>query len=152
MGFSKRRVDGAKHVDPERGANLVEFAILAPLLIILLFGIIEFGWAIGQQVDLRSKAREAARIGMVGGTDTDVLARVCADDLVKAANVITIDRLGDDTPDGTITVNISIDIEEITGLFGPIWGPNPQAQTTTSGRVEQPADLSWANGTSLTCP
>ncbi|HKY46408.1 MAG TPA: TadE/TadG family type IV pilus assembly protein, partial [Acidimicrobiia bacterium] len=33
-----------RHKSGERGANLVEFAILAPLLIMLLFGIVEFAW------------------------------------------------------------------------------------------------------------
>ncbi|MGH9198793.1 MAG: TadE/TadG family type IV pilus assembly protein, partial [Acidimicrobiia bacterium] len=37
----------------ERGANLVEFAILAPLLFALLFGIVDFAWILGQYQDVR---------------------------------------------------------------------------------------------------
>jgi Flp pilus assembly protein TadG len=48
--------------DPnERGQALVEFALIAPLLFILLFGIIQFGMTFGGQVGLSNAAREVAR-------------------------------------------------------------------------------------------
>jgi TadE-like protein len=131
----------------------VEFAILAPLLIILLFGIIEFGWGIGQQLDLRSKTREAARIGMVGGTAAEVTNRVCGDDLVKAVNILRIERtdIGGSDPGDTIEITMEADIEQITGLFSAFWGTNT-ITSISSGRIEQPADGSWDTGTSLVCP
>ena len=42
----------------ERGASLVEFAILAPLLIVLVLGIVEFGWLFSQNNDVRHGPRE----------------------------------------------------------------------------------------------
>lgn len=45
----------------ERGAALVEFAILVPLLIMLLFGIVSAGLAFSQQLSLTHAAREAGR-------------------------------------------------------------------------------------------
>jgi Flp pilus assembly protein TadG len=74
MGRKNKRCAG--HTD--RGASLVEFAIVAPLLILLLFGIIEFGWLFGQYNDLKHGAREGARYSAVnGGDDTAIRAYVC---------------------------------------------------------------------------
>ncbi|MGB5566661.1 MAG: TadE/TadG family type IV pilus assembly protein, partial [Acidimicrobiia bacterium] len=38
----------------ERGASLVEFAVVLPLLILLVFGIMEAGWLFAQQVEIRN--------------------------------------------------------------------------------------------------
>jgi len=48
-----------------RGAALVEFTIILPLLIVLLFGIIEFGFLLYNQQMLTNAAREGARAGIV---------------------------------------------------------------------------------------
>ena len=45
----------------QRGQALTEFALIVPLLVVLLFGIIQFGFLMGGQVGLTNAAREAAR-------------------------------------------------------------------------------------------
>ncbi len=45
----------------ERGASLVEFALIAPLLFVLLFGIIEFGAMLYDQAVITNASREGAR-------------------------------------------------------------------------------------------
>jgi Flp pilus assembly protein TadG len=45
----------------DRGAAMVEFAIIAPLLLLVVFGIIEFGRAYNAQNSLTHAAREGAR-------------------------------------------------------------------------------------------
>jgi Flp pilus assembly protein TadG len=73
-----RRLQARHHRENERGAALVEFAILAPLLILLVLGIVEFGWIFGQFNDVRHAAREGARFAAVnGGTSADIASRVC---------------------------------------------------------------------------
>lgn len=49
----------------DQGAALVEFGLLAIPLFVILFGIIEFGWAFYQQLDVSHGAREGARIAVV---------------------------------------------------------------------------------------
>ncbi len=49
----------------ERGASAVEFALLLPLLMMILFGIIEFGMALYRQAVLTNASREGARLGIV---------------------------------------------------------------------------------------
>ena len=49
----------------DEGAALVEFALIAPILFLLIFGVIEFGWAFSQNMDVRHGARETARLAAV---------------------------------------------------------------------------------------
>jgi len=59
-----------------RGATTVEFAMVAPLLIFLLFGIIEFGLMVKDLVGVNQAAREGARAAAVGATPTTLNARI----------------------------------------------------------------------------
>jgi hypothetical protein len=61
-----------------RGTTTVEFALVAPLLIFLLFGIIEFGVMVKDVVGLNQAAREGARVAAVGATPTTLDNRVIA--------------------------------------------------------------------------
>jgi Flp pilus assembly protein TadG len=65
------------------GQALVEFALIAPLLFILLFGILQFGFTFGGQIVLSNAAREAARYASTyplspGGIQGPVQAQVNA--------------------------------------------------------------------------
>lgn len=69
---------GAFNRSKDRGANLVEFALLAPFLLLLLLGIIEFGFLMGLNNDVRHGAREGARFAAVdGGDEAAIMAYVC---------------------------------------------------------------------------
>ena len=73
----------------DRGASLVEFAFIAPMLILLLLGIIEFGYFLAEFNDVRHGAREAARVAAVNAGDNAFLrAEVCdAMDLTTTVSV-----------------------------------------------------------------
>ena len=64
-----------QHMRSERGAVAIEFAIVAPLLILLIVAIGEFGFALNQHQGLQAAAREGARLGSV---DTSTVAEVQA--------------------------------------------------------------------------
>lgn len=49
----------------ERGAAIVEMAIVTPLLLLLVFGLIDFGSIYSSQISVRQGVREAARQGVV---------------------------------------------------------------------------------------
>jgi len=62
----------------DRGAAAVEFALVLPLLLLVLFGIIDFGRALNAQITLTQAAREGARLAALGYSDSDVATRAQA--------------------------------------------------------------------------
>ena len=46
---------------PDRGAAAVEFALLLPVVLLIIFGIIDFGRMLNAQITLNQAAREGAR-------------------------------------------------------------------------------------------
>jgi Flp pilus assembly protein TadG len=46
----------------ERGANLVEFAIVLPLLLLILAGVVDFGYAFHDYIIITNAGREGARV------------------------------------------------------------------------------------------
>jgi Flp pilus assembly protein TadG len=57
--------------DGERGQAMVEFALIVPVLFLLVFGIIQTGLLFGKQLDLKSATRDGARRGAVSITNLD---------------------------------------------------------------------------------
>lgn len=53
--------------DRQRGAAAVEFALIVPLLLSLVLGVVDFGIAFGQNISIQGAAREAARQGVTQG-------------------------------------------------------------------------------------
>ena len=103
-------------IKSEKGASAVEFAIILPILIILVFGIVEFGIAFNNYITITHAAREGARIAAVDLNNPDLKNII----IERAYPVpITPDDITISTPEGTdigdpveveITYNISITI------------------------------------------
>jgi Flp pilus assembly protein TadG len=74
-GLFRRPVRPGRPNRPDRGAVAVEFALLLPVLLLLLFGIIDFGRALNAQITLTQAVREGARLASVGATSTSVVSR-----------------------------------------------------------------------------
>ena len=63
----------------ETGAELIEFAFALPLMLLVLLGIVDFGFTFQQYEVVTNAAREGARIGVLPGYGAgDVDARVAA--------------------------------------------------------------------------
>ena len=56
----------------ENGAAAVEFAIVVSVLVMLVFGVLEFGLGFWQVQNLRAATREGARVAAVRGSTDDV--------------------------------------------------------------------------------
>ncbi len=61
--------------DREGGAVAVEFALLLPVLLLILFGIVDFGRAFNAQITLTQAAREGVRAYALTGNASDGNAR-----------------------------------------------------------------------------
>jgi Flp pilus assembly protein TadG len=60
----------------ERGASAVEFAIVLSLLLMIVFGVIQFGIALNRNQGLQAAAREGARIASIGSSQSEIVTRV----------------------------------------------------------------------------
>ena len=154
-----RWLDKAK--GEEKGAALVEFAIILPLLIVMLFGILEASWAFAQQNDVRHGTREAARLAAVNFGDVQAVAQeACARmDIVYPATtpVVTLTPLSTDgVMGGLAQITISSTYQTVTGMLDGVFG-GIDIESTIEFRIEQPMTGEtdwWADGAggSYTCP
>ena len=60
----------------DRGAVMVELALILPILVMLLIGIIDFGRAFNAQVSIQGAAREGARSLALGQSSAEVATAV----------------------------------------------------------------------------
>ena len=58
-----------KTTDKQAGQGFVEFALILPVLLLLMWGVIEFGRLLFIYTEVSNAAREAVRFGVVRGTD-----------------------------------------------------------------------------------
>ena len=100
----------------DRGASAVEFAIIAIPLILLLAGIIDFGFAFSRQLALSSAAREGVRVMAV---QNDAAAARSAT-LAAAPDAVVVISPADCTAGQTATVTASYPLESLTGVFDPL--------------------------------
>ena len=49
----------------ERGASVVEFSLVLPLLLVIIFGVVEFGFILYNQAMITNASREGARAGII---------------------------------------------------------------------------------------
>lgn len=97
------------------GQSLVEFALVIPILLLVIFGIVEFGRAFMISNVLHAAAREGARVYAVGGTDSTATARI--DQVLGASGIDpgerTVTITGPDANDA-ITVTVETDMQILT--------------------------------------
>jgi Flp pilus assembly protein TadG len=83
--LSDARRSSSKRPNREEGAAALEFAIIGTLLMLLVFGVIEFGLFLSQQEVWQSAAREGARVAAVQ-EDVDNSGFFETADVVAAVN------------------------------------------------------------------
>lgn len=100
----------------ERGQALVEFALVIIPLMLLVLGIVEFGWLLNGQITVTSSAREGARLAAVSGTCAQVESAV-TDHLAGSGIVIENIAIETDEVADTVTVTVRGVIEPLVGFF-----------------------------------
>lgn len=113
----KRKASRAE--ERNRGAVAVEFALVAPILLALLGGIVEFAHAFNLQISVTQAAREAARTMAI--TNSQAEAEAAAANGAPGLATDTFSYTFTPTTcvaDGTVNVEISYTASTLTGLFG----------------------------------
>lgn len=124
-----------------RGAAVVEFAVVAPVFIILVFGMIECGRMVMVQQVLTNASREGARCAViVGKTAAD--ASDVVDDYLADANIngstttFTPSTLSSAAPGDTVTCNVTVPFSNVSWLPSPFWFKSANLTGTTVMRRE----------------
>ena len=151
----------------ERGQGLVEFALILPVLLLILVGIIEFGSVYSKIISMRQGVREAGRQGSVANFGTappagcpvpfstgspDIHRLIClAKDQAGVGSSVRVKvtfanaNLSTYTDDPTayqagnaIVICAIYPLKSLTGLIQPFLGPHA-AKTKAAFRIEKVA-------------
>lgn len=79
-----------KKLKTESGQSLVEFALVVPILLVFILGILEFGWILNAKITLTSAAREGVRAAVVTNVDRSSRAFDAAKESVTGVSGITL--------------------------------------------------------------
>ena len=122
-----------RHLLSARGQTLVEFALIAPIFVILLAGIIDFAMAMDRRIVLDHAVREGARYAAVTDDEGLVRDRVIeqAPGMLDSSDITICYEDKDNPPDGVatgvrdsvkVTASFTYDLPIIrpalSGLFG----------------------------------
>lgn len=139
----------------------MEASFVLPILALFVFAIIDFGWAFAQNVDVKSAAREGARLAIVnagtGGSANqrrdDLIAKVKqrSTELDDADTAVFI-RLQDDDGDTnagelgeTVVVCVRYPLRSLSGFSKPFFSGH--LRTKAVMRMEKIADFSSGGST-----
>ena len=110
-----------------KGQSLVEFAIILPVLLLLLLGIAEFGIMLNSYLTIQNVTREGARLGVVGGSDAEIVALIkttspnlTASDMTITITPSEIDRRSGATLQVTVVYNYHMTVPIISALVGNV--------------------------------
>ena len=121
-----------------RGQAMVEFALILPVFILILLGIMEFGLVFHQYLVVTAASREGARVAALGGTDAETRTIVNN----SAASVNTGQLTTTITPTvrvkgQTVSVQVTNPVTIRTPLIAQAFPQNPfPVSGTTVMRVE----------------
>ena len=129
----------------EKGQALVEFALLVPIFLILLFAIVDFGMGFHSWITVTNSAREGARLGAVAGTEQQIIDRVhdTATLINEETNMDVLVTNAQGLPGESVVVQVDYDYDLITPLAslvafltGDIIGPTLELSSTAEMRLE----------------
>jgi hypothetical protein len=101
----------------EGGQSLVEFALVLPIFLLVLFAIVDFGMAFHAWIAVTNSAREGARLGAVRGSATEIEQRVwdTTGTLEQGKLTVTVTNAEGDPGDSVI-----VDVSYAYSLMTPV--------------------------------
>jgi len=135
----------ARRKNGEKGQALVEFTLLIPIFLLLLFAIVDFGMGFHAWITVTNSAREGARLGAVSAAQTDIMDRVYQTaDLPNESTQMTVTVTNaQGQPGESVVVKVDYDYDLITPLAGivsfisgNVIGPTLTFSSTAEMRLE----------------
>lgn len=103
----------------ERGAVAVEFALVAPVLLLIIVAIVEFSFFYNLQISVTQAAREAARtMAVTNNTGQAQAAGVAGAPSINLAPG-NVGLSGSCTPGATVEATVTFNSPSLTGFFTP---------------------------------
>jgi Flp pilus assembly protein TadG len=136
-------LSGCRRTAERRGAAVVEFAVVAPVLILLLLGMIECGRMIMVQQTITTAAREGARSAIVEGnsatTATTSVQSFLAGTGIRGAQITVAPKNTGSVVHGQpITVTVSVPFSAVSWLPHPFFFGERTLTSTATMRRETP--------------
>jgi Flp pilus assembly protein TadG len=105
--------------DKSRGAVAAEFALVAPVLLALLAGIVEFSHAYNLQISVTQAAREAARTMAIKDDQSQAaLAAIAGAPGLSSEDFELVFAPANCSDEDNMTVTVTYPAATLTGLFG----------------------------------
>lgn len=123
----------------EKGQSLVEFAIIVPVIVMMIMGIIEFGLMFNSYLTINNSSREGARYAAVGGTDAEIVDKIISTAPNLDSTHISISIIPDENSRSrgdTVTVYVTYDYQVFIPLMSTIINNVVALDAQTSMRVE----------------
>jgi Flp pilus assembly protein TadG len=124
------------------GVAAVEFALVAPIFFLLVFGLIEFGRMMMVQQALTNAAREGTRVAILATTKDgaavearmrDYLESVLANAASGDVRMTVPGNLGTVTSGATLTVSVEVDYMDVSWVPIGYLGLNPTIAASQIG-------------------
>lgn len=120
---------------------MVEFAFVAPVLVLLVFGMIEFGRMVMVQQVLTNAAREGARVGILDDAtavdvETVVNDYLASSSIAGATVTVTPDPPSNAGYGEAVTVTVDVPFGQVSWLPSPMFLQGQVLSATTAMRRE----------------
>lgn len=158
LAYIRSTLGRAHHA--RRGQSLVEFALVAPLFFLLVFGVIDFGRLFFTKVTLQHALREAGRYAVTGQKQATFnrcqsirnIAQKSASGLLTNPGSISIEAFDSQgnldaahcagRPGETVVVSLQTDLTLITPLIGRYFPNGVYTFKVSTSFKNEPFDLS----------
>lgn len=123
----------------EKGQSMVEFALIVPVLLLIIIGIIEFGFLFSGYLTLSNASREVSRSVSLGANDSNatIRAKDAAVNLIPEKVLVSITPNDSNRKQGDlVTIVITYEYDFLTPFIEKLLGDNFLLRVETSVRVE----------------
>ena len=122
----------------ERGAATVELALVLPLLLFILFGVVDFGRMLNAQLTLTESAREGARAAALGQS-ADTRVQATATNLSGVTDTVTICPPGGSaTANAVVVTRVQFSFVTPLAALAPLFGRSLSGSVTLTGKGVMP--------------